>query len=287
MKAILTTAAALMLSTAAGAAELSITHFTPNHGSLFPVSSSLIEGPTEVMLVDAQFEKDDATALVEMIQATGKPLTTVFISHKDPDFYFGLDTIRAAYPEVKILATPETVNGIEKTIQLKYDFWGPILKEKAPSDLIVPEVLQGDSLTVDGEKIQVIGLDGHDPLHTYLWVPGEKTMLGGVVLYENVHVWMADNQTLESRDHWRVTLDQISTLGAERIIPGHVMGSSREDESIIDFTRGYIAAFEAAAEAAQSSGDLVANMQAAYPEFDNTGDLQLSAQVFTGERSWP
>lgn len=287
MKAILTTTTAMLFSTAAMAADLSITHFTPNAGSLFPVSSSLIEGPSEVMLVDAQFEKDDAAQLVEMIEATGKPLTTVFISHKDPDFYFGLDTIRAAFPEVKIYATSETVKGIEKTIQLKFDFWGPILGDNAPTDLIVPDVLSGDSLVVDGEEIQVVGLDGHDPVHTFLWVPQAETVLGGVVLYENVHVWMADNQTPESRDKWRMTLDQITALEPARILPGHVLGESSEDGAIVDFTREYVAAFEAAADAAESSVELIAAMQAAYPTFENLGDLELGAQVIEGERSWP
>ena len=287
MKTILTSAAAMLLSTAAFAADLTITAFTPNEGSLFPVSSNLIEGTNEVILVDAQFEKDDAQQLVDMIKATGKSLTTVFISHKDPDFYFGLDTIRAAYPDVKIVATPETVKGIEKTIQLKYDFWGPILKENAPTDLIVPDVLEGNSLKVDGETVNVVGLDGHDPVHTFLWVPSEKTVLGGVVLYENLHVWMADTQTPESRDSWRATLDQLLALNPERIIPGHVMGKSAEDASIVDFTREYVAAFEAAAEKANSSEELIAAMQAAYPSFENVGDLTLGAKVIEGERSWP
>ncbi|WP_282120651.1 MBL fold metallo-hydrolase [Ruegeria atlantica] len=287
MKTIFTSAAAMLLSTAAFAADLTITAFSPNEGSLFPVSSNLIEGPNEVILVDAQFEKDDAQQLVDMIKATGKSLTTVFISHKDPDFYFGLDTIRAAYPDVNIVATPETVKGIEKTIQLKYDFWGPILDANAPSELIVPEVLEGDSLTVDGETVQVIGLDGHDPVHTFLWVPSEKTVLGGVVLYENVHVWMADNQTPESRDSWRATLDKLLALNPERIIPGHVIGDSAENASIVDFTKEYIAAFEAAADKAGDSAELIAAMQAAYPDFENVSDLELSAQVIEGERSWP
>lgn len=287
MRTSLTAVAIALLSSAAYSSDLTITHFTPNEGSLFPVSSSLIEGTSEVMLVDAQFEKDDAEQLVSMLKATGKPLTTVFISHKDPDFYFGLDTIRAAFPDVKIYATPETVNGIEKTIQLKFDFWGPILKDNAPSELIVPEVLEGDRLTVDGIEVQVVGLDGHDPVHTFLWVPSEQTVLGGVVLYENVHVWMADSQTTQSRDNWRATLGQLLATNPHRIIPGHVMGESTEDADIVEFTKKYISTFEAEAATAESSAQLIEAMRTAYPEFENVGDLELSAQVIMGERTWP
>lgn len=272
---------------AASAAELSITAFYSNESSLFPVASILIEGPEEMILVDAQFEKDDATQLVEMIRASGKTLTTVFISHKDPDFYFGVDTIRAAFPDARIVATPSTVEGISQTIQLKYDFWGPILGDNAPTDLIVPEVLEGDSLTVDGETVQIIGLDGHDPKHTFLWVPDAETVLGGVPLYENQHVWMSDTQTVESRDDWRMTLDVIEGLNPKRIIAGHSVGESAEDISIVEFTRSYVAAFEAAAAEAANSEELVAAMQAAYPDFAVNGSLEIGAAVLMGERSWP
>lgn len=288
MKTFLTAASILALTSGAAlAADLKITAYNPGEDGLFSVTSSLIEGPTEVILVDAQFEKDDAQDLVKMIRESGKTLTTVFISHKDPDFYFGVDEIKANFPDVKIVATPETVKGIKATIEIKNKFWGPILGENAPAELIIPDILEGNALTVDGETVNVVGLDGHDPAHTFLWVPSEKTVLGGVPVYENVHVWTADNQTPESRDAWRATLDQMLALNPERLIPGHYMGESTEDTRSLYFTREYLRAFEAASAAAKNSEELIAAMKAVYPDFINTGDLELSAQVAEGERSWP
>ncbi|MGG0811651.1 MBL fold metallo-hydrolase [Paenibacillus alvei] len=269
------------------AAELKIMPFNPGENGLFPVSSSLIEGPKEVLLVDAQFEKSNAEKLVKMIHDTGKKLSTVYISHQDPDFYFGLSAIRKAFPDVKIVATPATVEGIKATIKLKNDFWGPILKENAPTELIVPDVLDGDKLTVDGETVQVVGLNGSDPSHTVLWVPSKKTILGGVPIYENLHVWMADNQTPESRVHWREILNQILDLKPERVIPGHYLGKSSENTSSVTFTRDYIAKFEEAAKQSKNSAELIAAMKKAYPNFKNTSDLEMGAQVIKGERSWP
>lgn len=273
--------------TQAPAADLKITPFNPGEKGVFAITSSLIEGPTEVLLVDAQFEKNNAEQLVQMIRDTEKKLTTVYVSHQDPDYYFGLSVIREAFPDVKIVATPATVEGIKATIKIKNDYWGPILKDNAPTAQIVPDVLEGDKLTVDGEIVQVIGLDGADPSHTVLWVPSKKTVLGGVPVYENQHVLMADNQTQESRDHWRELLDQILDLKPERVIPGHYVGKSAEDTSSVTFTRDYIAKFESAAQQAKNSAELIAAMEKDYPNFKNTGDLELSAQVFKGERSWP
>ncbi len=107
------------------------------------------------------------------------------------------------------------------------------------------------------------------------------------MLYENVHVWIADNQTAESRGDWRSTMDQVLALNPERIIPGHVIGESAADASIVEFTKEYVSTFEAAAEKSENSAELVAAMVQAFPDFENVGDLELSAKVVTGERSWP
>lgn len=271
----------------APAVDLKITTFNPGESSIFAVASNLIEGPNEVVLVDAQFQKNDAQKLVKMIRDTGKKLTTVYVSHQDPDYYFGLSEIRSAFPDVKIVATPATVKGIKATIQIKNDYWNPILKENAPTAKIVPDVLEGDQLTVDGEVVKVIGLDSSDPSHTVLWIPSKKTVLGGVPIYENEHVWMADNQTPESRKQWREILDRILALNPERVIPGHYVGKSSENVSSVTFTRDYIAEFEAAAEKAKDSKELIAAMEKAHPDFKNTSDLKTSAQVIKGEISWP
>ncbi|MGE6630902.1 MBL fold metallo-hydrolase [Bacillus sp. NPDC077027] len=269
------------------AVNLKITAFNPGDKGVFAVTSSLIEGPKEVILVDAQFEKDNAEKLVKMIRDTGKKLTTVYVSHKDPDYYFGLSAIREAFPDVKIVATPETVKGIKETIQAKNDYWNPILKKNAPTAQIIPDVLKGDKLTVDGKTINIIGLDGPDPSHTFLWVPSKKTVLGGVTVYENEYVWTADNQTQKSRNQWREILNNILDLKPDRVIPGHYLGKSAEDTSAVVFTRDYITKFEATAKKADNSAQLIAEMKKEYPNFTNTGDLELSAKVMKGEQQWP
>src|SRR5688500_19894944 len=84
-------------ATSGSPTRLEIEVYNPGAKGIFPVSSSIISGGSEVMLIDAQFRRSDAEALVSKLKATGKKLTTVYISHSDPDFYFGLDTITAAF----------------------------------------------------------------------------------------------------------------------------------------------------------------------------------------------
>jgi len=266
---------------------LKVDTFNPGDASLFPVMSSLISGENEILLVDAQFQRNDAQVLVDRIRASGKKLTAVYISHYDPDFYFGLDLIADNFPGVKFYATPTTAKKVKASAQPKLDYWGPILKENAPKRLDLPEAIDGDTLLVDGEKVEIFGLDSHDPTHTVLWIPSIKTVTGGVVLYENVHVWMADNQTPESRRSWLKTLDNIVALNPEKIIPGHVIGESKMGMEAVEHTRTYIRHFEQQMAQSKDSAELIDRMKKLYPDFSNVGDLELSAKVAMGEMKWP
>jgi glyoxylase-like metal-dependent hydrolase (beta-lactamase superfamily II) len=60
----------------------------------WPASSvSLISGEHDAVLVDALLTPEDAARVVDWIRATGKNLTTVYITHGHGDHFFGLNTI--------------------------------------------------------------------------------------------------------------------------------------------------------------------------------------------------
>src|SRR3954452_22809717 len=77
----------------------------------FPVGSknktaTLITGEREALLVDAGFTRADGHRLVAEVLDSGKTLTQVFISHADPDYYWGAEVIADAFPDAQLLATP-------------------------------------------------------------------------------------------------------------------------------------------------------------------------------------
>ncbi|MCH4195802.1 MAG: MBL fold metallo-hydrolase [Serratia liquefaciens] len=277
------------VSTFATAANtLTMEVYNPGEKSVFPVSSEIISGKHEVALIDAQFQRNDAEALVKKIKATGKKLTTVYISHSDPDFYFGLDVIKAAFPEAKIIASPGTIEEINATKDGKVAYWGPILKDNAPKAVVVPQALQGDSFTVDGQKVEVKGLTGPTPERTYVWIPALKAVVGGVpVAGDNIHPWIADNQTVESRAHWQQTLEGIKALKPEVVVPGHFLPGSDQTLKSVTFTQNYLTTLEAELPKAKDSAALVAAMKKHYPDLKDESSLELSAKVLKGEMKWP
>ncbi len=52
---------------------------------IFAVNSTLVSGPHEAVLFDAQFSVKDGEKLVDMIKKNGKPLTRIVITSGDPD----------------------------------------------------------------------------------------------------------------------------------------------------------------------------------------------------------
>ncbi|EHZ6873073.1 MBL fold metallo-hydrolase [Providencia rettgeri] len=289
MKLTLLAATALFATTInlAQAETLTLDVYNPGNNSVFPVSSEIISGSSEVVLIDAQFQKNDAQQLVDKIKKLNKKLTTIYISHSDPDYYFGLDTLTNAFPEAKVIATANTVEAIKATKDSKLAYWGGVLKDEAPAHVIVPEVIKGDSFTVDGERLEIKGLDGASPDRTYVWVPSLKAVVGGVIVSDNIHVWVADTQTEESRKNWLQTLKDIKALNPATVVPGHFTGASKLDVTTVSFTQKYLQDFESAYKTSKNSGELIQKVAAKYPQLDDKSSLELSAKVIKGEMKWP
>ena len=273
-------------SLALAAAPLKVTVYSPGADAMFPVSSALVTGRKDAILVDAQFGVMQADKVVETIRRSGKHLTTVYVSHGDPDYYFGLERIKAAFPTARIVATPETVAHIKETMAAKLAFWGPKLGDNAPTTLVLPEVLDGDTLKLEGQALKVVGLGGKQPDRTFVWIPSIKAVVGGVVLFNNQHVWMADTQSPQSHADWLATLDTISALKPKIVVPGHFMPGPNAPAQAVAFTANYIRAFDAQTASAKDSGELIAAMKKLYRDAGQEGGLELSAKVAKGEMKW-
>lgn len=273
----------LLTSGAAVAGPLKIEVYNPGKSAIFPVSSELVTGDKEAILVDAQFDVKNGQALVERIQRSGKTLTAIYISGGDPDYYFGLEPIVAAFPQAKVLASQQVVDHINQTKAAKLAYWGPILGKDAPKQLTVPQVLTASHLTVDGHTIEVKAIN--TPA-AFLWAPSIKTAFGGVAVTHGQHVWMADSQTTTARAQWVATLNQMLALHPKRVIPGHFLGDEPRGSAAVTFTRDYIQGFEQALGKHKDSASLITALKQAYPALPVDDGLAIGAKVATGEMKW-
>jgi glyoxylase-like metal-dependent hydrolase (beta-lactamase superfamily II) len=282
-KQTLLTAALATAATSALAAPLKLEVFNPGEAAIFPVASVLVTGDHDAVLIDAQFSRAEALKLVERIRASGKVLRTVYISHSDPDFFFGLDVIQDAFPQARIVATAGTVAAMQKKAAAKLAHWGAILKDNAPRRIVMPQVLAGDSIVLEDKVLNIVG---PSPDRSVVHIPSLNAVVGGVVLFQGLHVWMADTQTPASRQHWLGTLDAIAALKPAIVVPGHFKVGAAMTPDSITYTRNYIIDFEKAAAVSANAAALVAAMRGAYPDAGLDAALQLSAKVAKGEQQW-
>lgn len=245
----------------------------------FLVNSTLVSGPTSAVLIDAQFTLADAKAVVGHLKALQKPLTTVYVTHFHPDHYFGFVALKEAYPEAKLVALPETVAEIEKTWQEKLATWKPLYKDAIPDQPIVPEALTSNSIDLDGEKLEIVGgLQGDAAGNSYVWIPSLSTVVVGDIVYDQVFPWTAETSP-DARVAWSGTLDKIAALGAKTVVPGHQKPERKQDPSNVQFTQGYLKAYDAALASSKTPEELQAKVKAQYPDAALDVILKLGSEA--------
>jgi glyoxylase-like metal-dependent hydrolase (beta-lactamase superfamily II) len=74
-----------------------------------PMSSTLISGKRDAVLVDTFITVEQASALADWVAASGKNVTTIYATHGHGDHFFGASTVLERFPYARFVATPDVV----------------------------------------------------------------------------------------------------------------------------------------------------------------------------------
>ncbi|MBP4137119.1 MBL fold metallo-hydrolase [Flavobacterium geliluteum] len=265
--------------------ELKLQIFNASENS-FGVASVIVSGKTDAVLIDAQFTLAEAEKVAQEIKNSGKKLTAIYVSYGDPDFYFGLEVFKKYFPEVTVYAVPKTIEHIKETAQKKLEAWGERLGKNITSNVVLPQVLKGNSIDLEGKKLEIMGLEDF-PEKTFVWIPSMKAVVGGINVFGSTfHLWMADAQTAEERKSWITVLDKITALNPEIVIPAHANSLSPFDISAVKHTKSYIQFYEESLKTNKTSEALILALKAKYPTLTFETALMIGAKVNTGEMKW-
>jgi glyoxylase-like metal-dependent hydrolase (beta-lactamase superfamily II) len=247
-----------------------------------PTASTLIYGERDAVLVDPLMTIEESSALADWVAATGKNVTTVFVTHAHGDHFFGAPAVLERFPDAKLVATP----GVVKFMAAQYGerwfdgFWGPRFPGQISESRPVAEPLgKGNVIDLEGEQLHAIELghtdtDGSSALH----VPSIGLVVAGDAVYGDVHLYLAESKGTGRRD-WFAALDAIEQLAPTALVSGHKREGDPDSPEDIASTRRYIHDFDAAAEKAASQLDLYEAMLALYPDRLNRGVLWNSAAM--------
>jgi glyoxylase-like metal-dependent hydrolase (beta-lactamase superfamily II) len=127
-----------------------------------PISSTLISGKRDAVLVDTAITIDQNQKLVDWIAASGKNLTTIYATHGHGDHFFGVNTIQKKFPKARFMATQEVIAVIQKqaSAPVVNGYWKPRFPGQIDSTLVVADELRGGVVELEGEQLVSVPL-GH------------------------------------------------------------------------------------------------------------------------------
>ena len=249
-------------------------------------TSVLVIGDTEALVVDAGFTRADGHRVVATVLDSGRTLRTVVISAGDPDFYFGAEVIADAFPDARFVAPADVVGHIRASYEGKLKAWAH-LGANLPTRLVEIGELAGTTLNVDGTPIEVRrGSDQLDDRAWFLWEPATRSLFGGVLLFDGLHVWTADSATSALRAEWVRVLDDLLALSPAFVVAGHRAAGSPTDTTAISHTRAYLERFESLVSESRDGAALEAALLTAYPEAGLAIAAGLGSKVVKGEMAW-
>jgi glyoxylase-like metal-dependent hydrolase (beta-lactamase superfamily II) len=246
----------------------------------FWVNSVIIEGTHDVMLVDAQLTKTNAEKVLQQIQATKKPLSIIYITHEHADHFLGLEVFKDAYPMVRILANSQIVDRINNVYQAKIDKWKGILGSGAASHVVPISKYDENFIRFDDSRIEIMkSLQGDTDENSMLWLPWQKTLIAGDVVFNDMHVYTAETD-MSARARWLSSLKTIRELQPAVVIPGHSKsGAPLDATSAVTFTERYLLIFEEELNKARDPDDLIEAMKGQFPSADLVLAIERGAKA--------
>lgn len=248
----------------------------------FDVIATMIVGPTELLLWDAQYHVADAERLADRIAATGKHLKAIVLSHPDHDHFAGALIIVRRFPGTPVYMAPAGLAEYQRTAAQFFNGEKSRRPELLTDSIVTVQPLPSLHLTVDGEAIEVVpDLNGdvEKASNSVLWIPSLKTALVADLAFNGVHPWLgASSET--SRNGWRAALKKIQALKPDSVIPGHKRDVTAPDTpAVLAFMDRYLADFDSLRKVEPDGKAMAGAMLAKYPELAVANLAWASAMI--------
>ncbi len=247
-----------------------------------PMSTTLIYGAKDAILVDAWATYDQADALADWIETKGRRLSRVYVTHGHGDHWLGLARLADRFPGVRGLATSEVLARVEfEAGPGMAGYWEGIFPGEVPTgdDKVLPELLTTDTIDLEGNELRIIRIGQADTAEsTVLHIPSLGAVVTGDLAYNEVHMMTAETGDAE-RAQWIANLETVAALEPTFVVAGHKKVANDNNPKIIAESQQYLRDFSMAVTEEATADGIVTRMVERYRDWENLRRLWYSART--------
>jgi len=233
-----------------------------------PITSTLIYGEYDAVLVDAMGTVAEAEALADWVALHNRNLETIYITHAHFDHFYGLSVLLDRFPRARAIATPKAVAAMQMSFTPTVERLARrLFPGQVPTKLVPPEPYAQDTFTLEGHELRIIEQGRTDSSDsTSLYVPSIGLIVAGDVVYNQCRMYVGDT-TSESRKNWIADLDRLAALNPTIVVAGHKKPGAPDSPLAIQETKRYLEDFDRVQKIATSDQDLFDRMTELYPHW--------------------
>jgi glyoxylase-like metal-dependent hydrolase (beta-lactamase superfamily II) len=251
-----------------------------------PMSSTLIAGTEEAILVDTTVTLDQVDKLAAWVKAFGKRITGVYITHGHSDHWIGLARLQEHFPDARGMATPEVVERatFEAANPGLSGYWKASFPGELPETPVLPEPLSSSEFELEGNVLRAVSVGWGDTEHsTVLHVPSVGLVVGGDVVYNGVHMMTAETDEA-TRNSWIASLDDVAAMNPRIVVAGHKSVGAPDLPASIEASQQYLRDFSRIVNEGGTVQETVSEMLKLHGDRDNPRTLWHSARTAVARR---
>jgi glyoxylase-like metal-dependent hydrolase (beta-lactamase superfamily II) len=251
-----------------------------------PISTTLISGATDAVLVDPPFTVEQTRRVGDWIERSGKRLTYIYVTHGHGDHWFGVSLLAERFPGIAVYATEGTIRLMHaSTTGPRKARWDKLFPGQIPDTRVIAQPRPTDGLTLEGHRLHAIEV-GHSDCDdsTVLHVPALGLVVAGDVAYNNVHQYLADGGFNGGIDAWLRAIDMVRALQPAAVVAGHKDPVRTDDPRILDETVEYLHTARQLIAEKPTAREFFDVTTRRYPDRLNPGTVWLNAQRLEAHR---
>ncbi|MFG2306661.1 MBL fold metallo-hydrolase [Actinacidiphila glaucinigra] len=238
-----------------------------------PLSVTLIHGERNAVLVDPPMTTVQGEAVAQWVEASGKNLTHIFVTHGHGDHWFAANLLAERFG-AQVIATEGTINQMHHNVKIRPGFWDKLLPDQIPDSPVTAVTVPDNRFTLEGHEMVIVEVGHTDTDDTsVLHVPDLDLVVAGDVIYNGVHQFLVEAKN-GGLDAWRRAIDTVEALQPRWIVTGHKNKALDDDATrAINETRQYLNAADELLPQHDSALSFFNAMLELFPERLNPGAL--------------